>query len=54
VQKNKSNPDITGNQKRMSPAHLTRKNFYPNAENRILKPKEDAFLTAGRTEVRGT
>jgi hypothetical protein len=38
----------------MGPAHLTRKNFYPNAENRILKPKEDAFLSAGQTGVSGT
>jgi hypothetical protein len=27
TQKNKSNPDVTENQKRMGPAHLTRRNF---------------------------
>jgi hypothetical protein len=36
----------------MDPAHLTRKNFYPNTENKILKPKEeDGLLSAGRTGV---
>jgi hypothetical protein len=44
--------DVTATQKRKGPAHLTRNNFYPNAQNNIFKPKEDDLLAAGRAGER--